>query len=512
MNTSNNGETNGACGMCALCNSMPPWAPERVATLSPVERAALDARMAEAQRRFIASRVPPIDSTVPKLQPPVRRDLSRERQDEDGDQDEQGQEQLDKPDATHGSKSIASPNVSQSLQVPSLSAGSLFDLESDADSYHTADSYSPLHVAPVEDLDNLPTSLSPDEISTTTNRAAIVTEPVDLETSSSYKHRGITVSNERPSFDAHPPLHSSLFSTGPTGGDTINGFKETSGLPGKSDTSVPRENHNPSTTVIDMHPLRPPVYPKSSDQILSEEGANCTAESADLSNDDIFDVLTINGVDEPHDAEQKHSLIQVDLNDSSNLSAISACPSHQQSPVSNGLPQTSQLQELQYKSETFRGKDQTAMLIPTNVKTQVPSNDAVQCPDCLLWRHRVQELEAKVEALYAVIAARDMDSAYLRARLGDGGFNVARNEARLVQECQSLRMTAEFLVRYSFLFHFRYFLHLSFIPFTCSLTDWIDIFYCLWPCGSTRSWKAMKSNKQTRDDCVHRPLRFVYHE
>lgn len=73
-------------------------------------------------------------------------------------------------------------------------------------------------------------------------------------------------------------------------------------------------------------------------------------------------------------------------------------------------------------------------------------NDVVHCSDCQAWRSRVKHLEAKVESLTSTLAAREMDIATLRARIGDDGRHVPKSEARLMQECESLRVTAEFLV------------------------------------------------------------------
>lgn len=68
------------------------------------------------------------------------------------------------------------------------------------------------------------------------------------------------------------------------------------------------------------------------------------------------------------------------------------------------------------------------------------------CADCEIWRARVQELELRVEALTSALAAREMEHVALRARVSDRIRHIPKSEARLAEECESLRVTTEFLV------------------------------------------------------------------
>lgn len=79
-----------------------------------------------------------------------------------------------------------------------------------------------------------------------------------------------------------------------------------------------------------------------------------------------------------------------------------------------------------------------------------PRRDAAlpHCFDCDAWRGRVEELQHKVEALTSALSAREMECASLRAKCSGKMRTPARNEARLVQECESLRVTTEFLVSF----------------------------------------------------------------
>lgn len=72
--------------------------------------------------------------------------------------------------------------------------------------------------------------------------------------------------------------------------------------------------------------------------------------------------------------------------------------------------------------------------------------DVVECSDCHAWRRKVVQLEETVEELSSALAAKDMDLAMTRAKLGDIRRNTPKSEARLLQECESLRVTTEFLV------------------------------------------------------------------
>lgn len=74
------------------------------------------------------------------------------------------------------------------------------------------------------------------------------------------------------------------------------------------------------------------------------------------------------------------------------------------------------------------------------------AKDVVQCEDCQAWRKRVVQLEEKVESLSSSLASKELDLATLRARHFDAGRRVPKTEARLIQECEGLRITTEFLV------------------------------------------------------------------
>lgn len=80
--------------------------------------------------------------------------------------------------------------------------------------------------------------------------------------------------------------------------------------------------------------------------------------------------------------------------------------------------------------------------IEKDVERQVEGRTVKKCEDCGRWRSRVQELELQVEALQSALTAREMENMAMRSRAKTGG----RTEAQLIQECESLRVTTEFLV------------------------------------------------------------------
>lgn len=100
----------------------------------------------------------------------------------------------------------------------------------------------------------------------------------------------------------------------------------------------------------------------------------------------------------------------------------------------------------------------SADLIPLRSTTEIslentpPLNSAgpPHCFDCDAWRGRVEELQTKVEQLTIELSGREIECASLRAKCSGKIRPPTKNEARLRQECASLRVTTEFLVSLPF--------------------------------------------------------------
>lgn len=83
----------------------------------------------------------------------------------------------------------------------------------------------------------------------------------------------------------------------------------------------------------------------------------------------------------------------------------------------------------------------------TEIELEKANVPQLSCSDCTAWRTRVEQLQAQVEGLTATLALRDRECASLKAKYVGKGRELGKNEARLMQECESLRVTTEFLYK-----------------------------------------------------------------
>lgn len=398
------------CGMCGACNAMPPWAPEQMAKLTPHQREALQARMQAAQHRFIehrdahlaqsaiedtrcaqpAAATPPCSppstprATTPPILPTA---LPR------ADKPERASSPLANSKPARPPTQPASPlRARPPLHAPS--GHCLADLDSDAESFHTADGLSSpdLH-ARLEDL-NHPV---PDLQAPVAVRAAPTARPPPADNGGHSRDR------------AQP------------------GHTQASSPPAHTASESPAINHV-------NHVRRPAHDPRI---------------GADVLVDDLH-VLTLNGLDgldESVDGLRKIGKEEsTSINSTENLEDVvqkrreaQARPKRRPSPP----PDMADVRLGHMADDSVISHVEFSECVDELVGANV-----VECSDCQVWRKRVQELETKVDTLTSGLAVREMEMATLRARVGDGDRYVPRSEARLLEECESLRVTTEFLVSF----------------------------------------------------------------
>lgn len=468
---------------------MPPWAPERVATLSPEERAALYARMEEARQRFIESHPviiqtlnnEPVEaSTLSTIslenqtqpvedhaKPPVSEtQLEHLHKSPDDNQIQQRQRPPESRTEAAVPNSSAPQPVQSSIpfqqpsrfsQIPqaSLRRMASVDLESDADSYHTAGSDNETDYTTVPSTENAYPSAglqNSESITSTTKPSSLefvtkwptISVPLNHSPNDSLSHHYVSNSGDNPSQTAQSTTSTTHVSHTP---NLIN-----STIPQFSPVDA-NNRHPPAQLSYSERPVKEQAQTPLFDQTLSPvEGTlhvltinDIDGNVVDNNREHISSLTNGSNASTNHELERfartsSPEIATIDLDDAfdDNINdswrtlkagGVDANPQH----ALNTLESTTSCRQMPMSPDKPPGKDFVA-------------KDALQCNDCLAWRCRVQELETQVEALHAAIVAREMEITSLRARLENGPVHSSKNEARLLQECKGLRLTVEFLV------------------------------------------------------------------
>lgn len=397
---------------------MPPWAPEALATASPAYRLALEQRMRDAQRRFIlerdarlaatasltvsellpsssspsppSSKVPSSPSAPPDLDPPSPTSPHHPT----SSSSTSHTTSLSHPPLRHFSPRTHTDRLSRPL-VSSKTATAVAlagGYESDAESYHTADDDCDNTAVDLDQFDKrqtpTPTHSSPRHLTPRTRAARA--RRVSSSSSSQSSATGIAP----PSLD---------------------------GLPGRNRQS-PRMH--------DEYPQSIPMYDLQRDSASSSETAPFRPPPPQLK------------IIDPYPASD--DLHVLTLHSPSAQSPVGMKASHSPNP-----PPSMSMDNLE---DVVSARRPPVRRMPN--QASVPVHDVVPnstpCSDCQVWRRRVQQLESKVESLASTLAAREMEVVSLRARTVDSARSLTKTEARLQQECDSLRVTTEFLVRLAF--------------------------------------------------------------
>lgn len=458
QSTTSTPASSGKCGMCGNCNAMPPRGPESMAKLTLAERDALETRMKEAQRRFIIERDAHLtithngkDASIKKMDPTLDKPSEsqptssaasatssddvkavrlEERPREESSQpaqealEETPREEFSKPAQEALEETLreqpvqeadkldipiisawpalaqpSQPMLSQTLRQPSFAtpSTSFGDLESDADSFHTADE---------DDRNTTTDSISTDFTSPLSARRS----PIAPNSNSLTSRRTGTVKfsgRDQQHFEGDNSLKRSTF-TGKAAENNFTGASTSTQheFPQRPGTHGDRQGADMDSVGLTMLPMN---------------GTSRITDNSHLDEVDLDGAFTTDNLGE------------------ANLDSDSSqAQQKRQSLVAEGEVESAHRSSVlrEYGVEEESGMD----------KNELVSKETTRCSDCQSWRRRVQELEMKVEALTAVVAARDMVIATMRARIGDGARHSSKSEARLVEECESLRVTTEFLV------------------------------------------------------------------
>lgn len=603
--------------MCALCNSMPPWAPERVALLSPAERAALYARMEAARQRFLASR-PIIPSTSnsdlvevslssttnsekqplpsskqsephrselrplepqhsepqhsepqlpepqlpePQLPEPQRVEPQRSEPNlpephsaQDEIQLNQGQESADgfqsqiesqQQERQPGNELEATTSELQPSQQPQPFSQltqplqscetsqpppfrmSSLDVESDVDSYYTADSDTERDQPTVP----LPSNMRPstdvlDPVTITTTKEP---ETLQVPCISSL----VTVPMQPPLSDFHSPdravanSHNSQLSDGDRSQSASLQSPEPpsdlglrSGLP--ITTNGLEVHHIPNLLASPLNTDSQQSSKSSAHERRSKDRTDAPSiDHAHPSIEDAIHILTLDDIDgtkvagseryntrlpnnpnissgcvfdSPYDFSSTE-IKTIDLHDAFDDTINDLRFHHSSNSVDahslHSLNSTKTYPLHEPISDTTSSKASGTPEVLKSTNKDPAENNIVRCSDCPAWRRRVQDLETQVEAQHAAIVAREMEITSLRARLENGSSHSSKSESRLLQECKSLRLTVEFLVSLpNSLYPFPEVVHLRISGYFCIVSELTN----LKPCCS-ESFQLVKVSK-----------------
>lgn len=429
---------------------MPPWAPEMLVNATPAAKRALEERMKEARLRFIAARDAAKKGSY---------DQARDHMQQDSDHDESAPEIKQ---SAHVAEAPEEPKSSASDQVDTAS-DFLDDVPLDpgpplhSSREHSTESESEPEPEPVPDANSdsyaRPPALVRDQFedfaqADTVNRVADQQLPSPLLTESpaiDSLPTPIVPPSEEPCVplrkislrDADSDLDS--FHTA-EGDDNRNASPHRSADALLNDLALPPQLDVAEVEWQAFQDNTTLLAPTTTQDPTNAEAANGhTSHASDYHQHTPFYVSQPDPnspVRSPRASKPEQNLrtfSSENLEDSVAISHAFVRNNVQQNPPFGNFATSAEFSSV--RSEE----------IPLDNSPRVQT----QCQDCERWRERVQELELKVEALTSALTAREMEAVALRAKTTPRGRHVPRNEAQLIQECQSLRVTTEFLVSLS---------------------------------------------------------------
>lgn len=465
------------CGMCGSCGGMPPWAPEVIAKATPAQRQALDHRLSEARKRFIAARDARLAATKPitqkdesKLSSDDEKDTEINREFKDQlkphpenipeeqkpapptdatasksrsvgkenrpapDQHQQPQQPQHKTENQSKQSNVAvlKPENSRKSSAPvkqtnSLSASSLTELESDADSFHTADD---------EELDDkfeqVSTDLKNDGVTMNSDELRYMSIPIETDAGKTAftekRNPGHSVERYQASNSSNAPSQSPDKIPELVSFDDIddNTNKESEWAPFQTQT-IPRANTNNTMNANAAGPSNPITSASINPQTIAGENADSKMAIQELSP---------GSVGENVDTWTSDNLEQI-------LLAQSSLQNRPRRPSTTAF--NSRANDI-VNGDSLRSRTELPVLTsPPSRHSDKDGRRGIQCADCQAWKSRVIQLEAKLESLSSSLAIREMEVATLKSQIDQAGRYVPKSEARLMQECESLRVTTEFL-------------------------------------------------------------------
>lgn len=443
----------GRCGMCGSCGSMPPWAPEALKDASPAARRALFERMQEKQRHFIVERDARLTAMKLSGSSGAQDNVDREPNADEPEQSEaKGDIPLRNADANNTQLPPAD-DIPLQIEKASTEGGSPLAIHDDLSGACNALRVAPVAVASPRAPVSPPASAA--DVASSPKRKpsrhAVVIDPDPVRTA------------QRAS---NPNMSSASLRSNDSDADSFYTAEE-----------VDHPAREPDTVDVDEM--------KVDDDGLEEVPMGDDGEEKD---DDFADWQAFhsdkpNGTDVRGETETESEMAEdhrcgtveqggeettvVPLDDDTEIGSLQPDADEQNNPIptlsmlqlssgkslmsvpSDNLEETVSARRSLARGHSRQGSashfEEYALpsdLVPLRSADVAPQ---LQCHDCEKWRGRVEELQLKVEALTSALAARDMESAALRAKSTVKTRAPNRNESRLIQECESLRVTTEFL-------------------------------------------------------------------
>lgn len=449
--------------MCGYCGSMPPWAPEALKEASPAARRALFERMKEKQRRFIVER----DARLADMKLKENADAKEEKEEDrrearTGKADEEIERNLQSGDAIPLADDIP-------LQIGTTSE----EPEGASDVYgDISEAFSVPRAAPVTfaSSQSSPSSSLTPPIGDTSpkrkpSRRAVVIDPNPERTAQRANNPRLSSASFRSNDSDADSFHTAEEVDRSVVEDVAAGLDEV--RIDDDDDDVDDDDDDVDDDGVDDDGLQ--EVPIGEEEEADDEFADWQAfaggnqGSAEASATSEAGAFSLDG--NAKDNEEATTEIQLQDNptngteQSSGDSSSGPIPTLSMLQLSPGASLTSipseNLEESvsarrplargharQNSASQFEEYALPSDIVPLRAADVAPP---LQCEDCEKWRTRVEELQLKVEALTSALAARDMEGASLRAKCAGKMREPNRSESRLIQECESLRVTTEFL-------------------------------------------------------------------
>lgn len=445
----------GRCGMCGSCGSMPPWAPEALKDASPAARRALFERMQEKQRRFIIERDARLTATKHSGSSGAQEKVEQEPNDEEAEHSEA------KGGIPRGNAYADNTQLPPADEIPlEIEKASTEGRSTTARHGDMSEAISAPRVIPVastspQALASPPASVVhvPSSPKRKPSRRAVVIDPDPVRTA------------QRAS---NPNMSSASMRSNDSDADSFHTAEEVDHAAGEADTvgvdemqidddeleEVPMGDDDEETADGDdfadwqaFHSDKP-----NGTEVRGETGMGAEMsevpldgtveqdgeETTDVPREDDIE----NGSLQPGAIVQNNPIPTLSMLQLSSGKSLMSIPSENLEETVFARRPLARGHSRQGSASHFEEYALPSDLVPLRSADVAPP---LQCQDCEKWRSRVEELQLKVEALTSALAARDMEFASLRAKSA-GKFRAPnRNESRLIQECESLRVTTEFL-------------------------------------------------------------------
>eukprot|EP00177_Eucheuma_denticulatum_P008428 GFKZ01015322.1.p1 GENE.GFKZ01015322.1~~GFKZ01015322.1.p1 ORF type:complete len:521 (-),score=82.35 GFKZ01015322.1:1642-3069(-) len=467
MSPSTQTSSSGRCGMCGNCDSSPPWAPENLKRATPAARLALEKRMAERQAIFkkeFEHRLEVLRKQGFLQEAHERRNLTNA--DQKGDSIHQSDTHVPhtrisppapKPETNikekaiveqiHAAHQTAEPALEEpKAAVEGVAAQQLDALDAPERVSHLVEGAEEVNARDSEAAEN--------------GEGPAPARKSDYDSDADSFHTADEERSVSKAADHVPSVLKSQPRKGSGEDEDVAGDKEkdgdyTAGFHGQGR----KAEH---------------VEPELEEVSFEEDGDHLDAEANGRSLEQtMFQQIQLDAVEIPLHREQEADVNGGPVSENESASKLSDessqsldIPTLPMQAIEAGQSLTSMpsenLEDAVYaRRRPARGHSRQnslhldhyplpADLVPlrtTEIELEKANVPKLSCSDCTAWRTRVEELQAKVEELTTTLALRDRECASLKTKYVVRGREPGKHEAQLMQECESLRITTEFLYK-----------------------------------------------------------------